>query len=157
MTARRGVNTEPPPKKIDRDVASRWTPTLVEDGFTPISNYFLENYARLDEPLSAVEAMFVVHLMKFKWDRAHPFPKFALLASQMKMKESGVRACARKLQSKGCLVRRLRGRSNEFDLTPLFTKLEAFREKNPATAALAASEPAPETKTEAEAENSASA
>jgi len=117
-------------KKRKWDVASRWTPRLVEGGFTVISDYFLENYARLEPPISAVEGMFIVHLMKFKWDQAHPFPKFALLAAQMGMKESGVRACARKLQGKGYLERRLRGgRSNEFDLTPLFAKLEELQGK----------------------------
>lgn len=115
------------------EVENRWTHALVEDGFTAVSNYFLENYARLQPKLTPVEAMLVVHLMKYKWDQNMPFPRFSVLAEQMGMHESGVRTCARKLEAKGCLKRNQRGgQPNQFDLTPLFSKLEALKESEKA-------------------------
>ncbi len=69
--------------------------------------------------------MFLIQLLSYKWGAKHPFPKFARIAQRMGMTETAVRGYARNLEKKKCLSRIAHaGRSNEFDLTPLFVKLE---------------------------------
>ncbi len=112
-----------PEKAVLWDMGKRWTPTLIADGFTPIPSAFLLHYAELG--ISSHEAMLIIHLMSFKWDEKKPFPRFARIAERMKISETATRGHARSLEKKG-LLRRIKrpGRSNEFDLTPLFRKLE---------------------------------
>jgi DNA replication protein len=112
------------PKRTARwEISKRWTPDLVEDGYTGISGTFLEHYASLG--ITSSEAMLIIHLISYKWDQKHPYPRFALIASRMGMTETAVRGHARRLEKKGLLHRIKRpGTSNEFDLSPLFKKLE---------------------------------
>ncbi len=122
------------PKVIrKRDIAKRWTPTLVKDGWTPISDFFLRNYARLQPPLTSLEAMLVVHLMTYKWDEAAPFPAFKTLAKRMGVSVTAVRARARHLEGKKYLRRIKRvGGTNRFDLRPLFAALEKLQAQSQA-------------------------
>ena len=109
-----------------REVAARWTPDLVKEGWTPISDFFLRNYHRLD--ISSTEAILIVHLMSHKWDSQHPYPGFKSLAERMGVGATQIRSHARKLQMNGLLKREFRtGTTNRFDLTPLFRRLEALR------------------------------
>jgi hypothetical protein len=106
--------------------SKRWTPTLVKDGFTPVSNYFLENYAKLSPHISHAEAMLVIHLMRYKWDGEDPYPSFKTLSEQMGMSEQMARQHARSLEQKKYLFRRIQvGTTNRFQLQPLFDALEA--------------------------------
>jgi DNA-binding IclR family transcriptional regulator len=108
-----------------QDIAKRWTPTLVKSGFTPISNYFIENYHRLVPALTSLEAMLVIHLMRFKWDERHPHPTFGTLSRRMGVSPTATRNHARSLQKKRFLNRLSNdGGPNSFDLTPLFDALE---------------------------------
>lgn len=110
-------------KSTEWDMGKRWTPTLLEEGFTPVPTVFLKHYAELK--ISSPEAMLILHLMSHKWDAKRPFPRFARLAARMQMSETAVRGHARSLEKKGMLKRIKRpGRSNEFDMTPLFRQLE---------------------------------
>ena len=112
----------------DRRVARRWTPDLIVEGFTPVSDMFLEHYSELG--LTSTEAMLIIQLMKHKWDKEHPYPSFGTLARRMGMTPTSVRNHARNLEKKGCLRRIHRqGSTNQFDLTPLFHKLEQLRNK----------------------------
>jgi hypothetical protein len=61
-----------------RDVAARWTPHLASGGFTPIVDFFLDHYRELG--ITNLEAMFLVHLIRFKWTSQMPFPGFKRLA-----------------------------------------------------------------------------
>jgi hypothetical protein len=109
----------------DRQVANRWTPRLAQVGWTPISNYFLENYHRLK--LTHTEAMVVVHLLQFKWDDAAPFPSLGTLAKRMGVTPPSVRTHLRALEKKGCLQREMQiGSTNRFHLQGLFLKLETL-------------------------------
>jgi hypothetical protein len=111
---------------IKRDVALRWTKKLAEPGFTPVVNYFLHNYHRLNPPITTPEAMFVVHLMSFKWDQSMPRPAFLTIATRMGISTTMARNHARTLENgKKYLIRIMRiGQPNYFDLTPLFRALE---------------------------------
>ncbi|HVT11102.1 MAG TPA: helix-turn-helix domain-containing protein [Fimbriimonadaceae bacterium] len=113
------------PQKVSREIKIRWTPELVEEGFTPISTFFLDHYAQVG--LTAQEFTLVAHLMRFKWDERHPFPSFEILATRTGCSYSAVRGHARSLENKG-LLRRVRRKDRvEFDLHPLFEKLEELR------------------------------
>lgn len=124
------MTTEAASKPLVRDLAQRWTPALATGGFTPIVNSFLENYSKLDPPITASEILLIVHLIRFKWDDAAPHPSFGRLAQLMGATDSAVRNHARSLERKGYLRRKRRfNQSSLFDLNPLFEALErvAFR------------------------------
>lgn len=107
-------------------IAKRWTPALIQArGFTPVSNYFLESYSTLQPKISALEAMFIVHLISFKWDEEAPFPSFKKIAAHMGVSASAARSYARSLERKNYLKREARsGDTTIFLLQPLFEKLE---------------------------------
>lgn len=111
-----------------RDVARRWTKTLVEDGFTPIANSFLSGYARLDPCITSPEAILIAHLIYFKWDKIPPKPALSTLGRRMGITATAVRNHVRSLERKGYLKRLHRiGQPNLFDLRPLFVALERLR------------------------------
>ena len=111
--------------RAPRDVSARWTEALTSQGWTPIADFFLDSYAKLDPPLTNAEAMLVIHLIRHKWDSAPPFPGFTTLARRMGISATAARAHARSLEKKGYLVREMRvGTTNRFDLKKLFTALE---------------------------------
>ena len=120
--------------KKDRKIEQRWTKALAAR-FTPVSDVFLENYSKLAPPIKPIEAMFIVHLLSFKWDRGHPFPSFGKVAGYMGISTAAVRGYARALESKGYLKRlAVVGSTTRFDLNPLFLALEkrllkTFQEK----------------------------
>lgn len=104
-------------------IASRWTDKLAGEGFTPISIVFLDSYALLD--ITNNEAMFIVHLMRFKWNDKMPFPGLNKIAEKMNVSHISVRKYARDLETKGFLIRKMRkGLTTRYDLTPLFKALE---------------------------------
>src|SRR5882757_4135595 len=109
-------------KRTPRQVSSRWTPALARGGWTPVVNFFLDNYHRLHpKPLRYVEAMFIIHLMRHKWDSGAPYPGFKSLAKRMGISPQSARIYARTLQKKGCLVREFKtGETNRFHLRKLF-------------------------------------
>lgn len=115
-----------------RVVSARWTEALTKQGWTPVSDFFLDHYARLDPPITNAEAILVIHLIRHKWDDAPPFPGFTTLAKRMGISTTAARGHARSLERKGYLHRQMRiGTTNKFDLTKLFTaleKLQAFEE-----------------------------
>jgi hypothetical protein len=104
--------------------------------FTALSRYFIDNNHRLRYPITPTEFMLIVHLLRFKWDERMPFPAFSTLAKNMIKSEQAVRAAARSLEKKGYLQRHMvKGRPNQFDLQPLFDKLETLYDKDQAAAA----------------------
>lgn len=110
-------------------IALRWTKKLVEGGWTPVSDYFLENYHRLNPPITTTEAMFIVHLMLHKWDEKPPYPGFKTLAKRMGITPTAARNHARSLDSGKHYIKRITrvGLPNKYDLTPLFDALEKLK------------------------------
>ena len=109
-----------------RTYADRWKHSeLLESGYLVVPTAFLRHYSRLKpHPLTRGEALFVLHLMEFKWDQAAPFPSYETLAERMGISTKMARRYARALEQKGCLHRIIRvGNTNRFDLEPLFDKL----------------------------------
>ena len=106
-----------------RSVQNRWSEFLTKSGWTPVSNIFLTTYHRLD--ITSLEAMFVIHLMMFKWEKKAPFPKLSTVARRMGVSTTSVRTHARRLEEKGFLKRKPQpGRANIYLLDPLFAALE---------------------------------
>jgi DNA-binding MarR family transcriptional regulator len=107
------------------EVSRRWTPELVQSGgWTPIIDGYLDNYAELG--ISTGEAMFIIHLIRFKWTEEAPFPSFVQVAKRMGITDTAVRKHARSLEKRGFLirVRRPGKKTRAFDLSPLFFRLE---------------------------------
>jgi hypothetical protein len=108
-----------------RSIVQRWTPVLLQEGFTPVANTFLDYYSLLRPPLRPREVCFLVHLLRYKWDERAPFPGYASIARRMDLGISSVRAIARSLEEKGYIVREFRtGQTNRFRLEPLYHALE---------------------------------
>ena len=106
--------------------AERWKhEALFEKGYVPVPVSFLQRYANLKPyPLTAGEALFVLHLMEFKWDSGDPFPGYKTLAKRMGVSDKMVRRHAKSLETKTYLRRKMRlAQTNLFDLSPLFDAL----------------------------------
>jgi DNA-binding MarR family transcriptional regulator len=115
-----------------RSAAARWgkKPELFDHGFLVVPNSFFERYAALG--LSTAEALFVLHLMSFKWEDAAPYPTYATLANRMGISDKMVRRYAQSLSKKGYLRRMFQRRAaNRFDLTALFGALSRATALNP--------------------------
>jgi len=89
---------------------------------------FLRTYAALRPPLTHGEALFVLHLMTFKWDEAHPYPSYKTIARLMGVDEKTVQRYAQALCRKRYLYRIFQAKGpNRFDLTNLFNALAMAR------------------------------
>lgn len=110
-----------------RSHAARWKhDSLFKRGYLAVPISFLENYARLKQygGLTHTEATVVLQIMSFKWDARAPFPSYPKLAKRLNTSPKTVQRHIKALEDKGYLKRLARkGRSNEFDLTPLFDAL----------------------------------
>jgi hypothetical protein len=114
------------PERKDRSFAARWKhDELFAKGFVPVPVHFLELYAQLKPfPLTAGEAMFILHVMQFKWGDEAPFPGYKRIAAQMGISHKMARTHAKSLETKRLLRREMRvAQTNRFDLTPLFDAL----------------------------------
>ena len=124
MPARKaGTTPLPENNQPNRSFASRWRhESLFEKGYLVVPTLFLQHYAQLKPfPLTSGEALFVLHLMEFKWDRQAPFPAYKTLAARMGISAKMARRHAQSLEVKKYLKRRMRvGQTNHFDLNPLF-------------------------------------
>lgn len=105
--------------------SKRWSPELKAAGFVPVSTFFLENYHRLKPyHLTYGEAMFVIHLMQFKWDESKPYPAYKTIAARMHVSDKTARRWAAELEGKGYLHREKRvAQTNLFDLSGLMRAL----------------------------------
>ena len=117
--------TTSPARKVSNLPAARWTETLVEHSFIPVSRTFLRSYGMLRPQISPAEALFVIHLIDYKRDSNPPYPSYKTLAKYMGISDKMVREYAKRLEEKGYLRRMVRiAKPNLFDLNPLFAALE---------------------------------
>lgn len=114
-----------PPRS--RAVSARWSTAIVNRGWVPVANNFLDNYSALG--ISSREAMLVIHLISYKWGTDAPWPRYDVLAARMGVTSKQVQRLVRALEVKGFLRReRLAGKANRYDLRPLFAAIEAHVE-----------------------------
>jgi len=114
-----------PEKKKKWSATERWGghEEIFSVGFLVVPVKYLAHYASLN--LTTNEAMFVLQLMTFKWDKDDPYPSYAAIARRMGVSEKMVRRYARALERKGLIRRKYyRRQTNRFDLSTL---LEAIR------------------------------
>lgn len=112
----------------NRDLIARWggKEAILSEGFVAVPTTFLKYFGSLRPSLTPTEAIFVVELMAYKWDRRAPFPGYKALAKRMGVSPEYARKIARALETKGYLTREMRvGTTNRFDLLPLFDRLAA--------------------------------
>ena len=89
------------------------------------------NYHHLEPPIKTNEAMFVIHLMRHKWDKDAPYPGFKSIAQRMGLSTEAARLHARSLESKGYLFREMQiGQKNRFHLDRLFVAPEKLMSKD---------------------------
>ena len=107
---------------------AKWGRELARHGYTQVSNFFLENYHRMKpHALTHAEAMFAVHLLRYRLTDAAPFPSYATIARQMGVSVKTARRHAQSLERKKCLFRTFRvGRTNSFQLDALVNVLMRF-------------------------------
>lgn len=125
-------------RESDKTRASRWGVVLAKTKFTELANGFLDHYAKIKvdgESLNSSDAMFIIHLMRFKWDQHPPHPGYDYIAHLMGLTVPAVRKIAKKLERMN-LVERVpkykesldgkkgRQEGNYFRLDGLFRALE---------------------------------
>jgi hypothetical protein len=119
-------STSSSPAPPARTVADRWTSELVKGGHVAVARTFLRNYSKLN--IRPNEAMFIIHLIDFKWTQAAPFPTYKRLAEYMGVSDKQVRRLAQSLQVKKLLHREVRqAKPNRFHLDKLFAALEELK------------------------------
>jgi len=129
------VPATPVPAKGDKfKIGVRWSDKLAKDGFVPVVNHFLDHYHALKPcDLTHSEAMFIIHLIRYKWNEMAPYPGYKTLAKQMGVSHKSARRYAQSLEAKGYLRRRVRiAETNRFDISPLIAALEKHLEQIPA-------------------------
>jgi len=127
-TAEKAVSTRTSEEHVEseRSFVQRWKhKKLFDKGFVAVPARFLQLYSHLKPfPLSSGEALFILHLMEFKWDANAPFPGYKTIAARMGVSDKMARRYAHSLETKKLLRRQKRiGQTNRFDLTPLFDAL----------------------------------
>lgn len=101
----------------------RFGDEILEAGFTAVPNLFLKRYRYLG--ISDAAAMWVIHLLRFKWSEEAPYPTQAGLP--MACNEKTRRRYARQLRNLGLLFTRRRHYTKETAPGPdLVGKLEAL-------------------------------
>ena len=109
--------------KLEQSFRATWSAGLASKGYTQIANAFLENYHKLG--ISPIQAMFIIHIFKYKWTVSMPFPSFMTIAEQMGRSRNSVQRIARDLERKGLIKRKFRKHeTNIIDLSPLISQIE---------------------------------
>ncbi len=120
----------PEPRKTGtatREAGKRWSPHTVLQ-FTPVSDFFLEQYHHFQ--ITPGQAMFLIHLLSYKWDEAPPYPSMRTIKDRMGMSYGQIRNYADQLEELGCLrCEKRKGRTCIFHLEPLFERLEEHRKE----------------------------
>jgi DNA-binding transcriptional ArsR family regulator len=120
---------------VDRSIAARLTPRLAHK-FCAVPSFFLSNYSQLKphagaRGLNSTEAMTVIQLLDYKWDKRAPFPTVGALADRMGLKPRTVRAAIKNLEGLG-YVRRValrQGGANRYIFDGLFKVLERMMDE----------------------------
>jgi DNA-binding MarR family transcriptional regulator len=114
-------------------VAKRWSKLLAKGGHTTVVNYFLEHYHHLKPyHITSGEAMFIIHLMCFKWGEDAPYPGYKRIAERMGVSHKTARRHAQSLEQKKYLHREMReSQPNIFHLDKLIKALEDHKRANP--------------------------
>lgn len=135
---RRQISEDIPPIPAPQEdpkfsTAKRWSKFLAQGGYTTIVNHFLEHYHHLKPyPITSGEAVFIIHLMSFKWGADAPYPGYKTIAERMGVSHKTARRHAQSLEQKKYLHREMReNQPNIFHLNKLIKALEVHKRANP--------------------------
>lgn len=136
-------------------LARKTTPRLAADGFCSLPTAFLAFCARLrgadGKPLNASEILLAIHILSFKWSEALPFPSIETLGARMGMNVRSIRKLLKRLEQAGFITRvQAPHRTNRYDLTGLFTAIEALMDEEAARVKLKREEEAEQARVRAE-------
>jgi len=96
-----------------------------DQGFLCVPDVFMKHHSRLAGKMSPGQAMFLLHLMSFKWTADAPYPSNDTLGARMGLSSKAVQRIAAELEKMGYLKRIPKtGSSNRFDLSGLFAALK---------------------------------
>ena len=110
-----------------------WPSEVLRDGFCAVPNFFLRNYHRLK--VTPTEAMLLVHVFSYRWDRRAPFPSVPTLARQMGLSPTQVRRHLRSLEDKELIVRdRVSGGPSKLRVGALIARLVRLEAEDAAAA-----------------------
>lgn len=108
--------------EYEKSFRARWGESLTKQGFTQVSNAFLVHYSELG--ITTEEALFIIHVLRYKWTVEYPFPSFETIATQMGKSRGTVQGYARSLEEKGFLKRKFRkNQSSKIDFSKLIEML----------------------------------
>jgi len=108
----------------------RWSPTVVQHGYTQVPNYMLKYQAELG--LTKSELVVLLQLMAFDFGSRTAEPAHSTLAKSIGVTASTVRHNIVSLEKKGFIKRRYRtGYSNLYSLVPTVNKLSTHSHKHP--------------------------
>ena len=92
-------------------------------GYKTVSRSLLQRYSEIG--LTTAEAMLVLQILDYSWKGSTPFPKKETLAARMGVHAKTITKHLQSLRHQGLLkTRSRRGRSLEYDLSPLVSLLE---------------------------------
>ncbi|MEW6281617.1 MAG: helix-turn-helix domain-containing protein, partial [Candidatus Eremiobacterota bacterium] len=127
---------ETPVEQKTNKVALTWSPGCVTRGFTPVANAFLDHYHKLG--LKPSQVLLIIHLIRSKGHRKYASSSVPRLARCLQVNERTIRALVKDLCEKGVLHKIERrtapnySRTNLWDLSPLFARLEELERHRPA-------------------------
>lgn len=115
--------------KTERESEKKWSPAVMELGYSPIPSLIFKAQARLG--LSAVQLALLLHLVDFWWKHAQmPFPNKATLAARMNLSPRQIQRYLTELEKADFIKREERfaghrgQQSNIYHLDGLVKKLK---------------------------------
>jgi transposase len=102
-------------RDAEKKFAVKWGKDVQGFGFTQLPNLLLDNYCHMG--ITALEAMFIIHLLEYMFTLKSPYPSYKTIGKKMGKSRNTIQYYARSLENKGWIVRRKRiGRQNAISL-----------------------------------------
>jgi predicted transcriptional regulator len=107
----------------DQSFYDKWSICISNDGFTMIPNVLLENAHVLG--ITPSELVVLINIESHRWGTRLPYPSVQRLAKRTGMSERHITRLITSLERKKLIWRqRRKSKTNEYDISPLITKLD---------------------------------
>lgn len=118
-----GTKDDTPKEATDRTLSNRLTPDLAKEHWTAVPDVLLRHHG--DMGLTPAEALFLIQILSYKWDKRKPYPGLKAIGTSMGVSYSTVRRYAERCRDLKVLkMDHRKGETCEYDLSPLFSQLE---------------------------------
>jgi predicted transcriptional regulator len=106
-----------------RTSEAKWTPSLIEAGFTIVPNVFLQYQSKIFH-LEPMDLNILIHLASFWWDAENlPHPSKKTIAYRMGVHPTTIRRRIAKMEKKGLISRKYKTKAaNDYDFTDLIRR-----------------------------------